>query len=436
MNITRQDMKKTLLWAVIWALALTTAFLMPTGIHAQTVNCNSIVSLDQANVFPNTSAIDRAASGLIDQGADVHVVSASMAEMSSLKSVQSKLESSCPSWTIAGHRKPNLFVLIVAPAQKKKNAFFGAAYTPVMPTEDSVNVIYSQAANPYFKQGDFSGGVAAALKDFGAKVVAYHDQQKHPVETHVTEQATDLSGLWTVLGWIVGLGAFAGLVVFLFVLMSRRSKAKEELSIARANARLAKSRATHSYQSISPDSPRYSRLSERFLELSNSIKYDPDTDGQTLDDYASMQASWQALYDDCNPFLVGSRASTPGHSKWRKVKSQVPTSAPYATAPSAPSSAGNTYQAAPSTVVVHDNSGSDLLTGMLVGEALSQPRERDVYVHDAPSYIAPEPSYDYSSGSGSDSSCSSSDDSSSSGSDSSYDSGSSDSGGSGDDSSW
>lgn len=175
-------MKDVLVDACIWALAMAFAFLMPVRVHSQAVNCNSIVALDEAHVFSDAATIGKSASGLIDQGADVHVVSTNMAGVTALSQVESGLEKSCPAWLANGHRKPNLFVVMVSPAQHKKNVFFGGAYTPALESEDQVNTIYSQSANPFFKQGDFAGGTEAALRDFSSKVAAFHDQQKHPVQ--------------------------------------------------------------------------------------------------------------------------------------------------------------------------------------------------------------------------------------------------------------
>jgi hypothetical protein len=65
-----------------------------------------------------------------------------------------------------------------------------------------------------------------------------------------------------------------------------------------------------------------------------------------------------------------------------------------------PTSARRYAAAAPSTVVVHehyDNSGNNLVTGMLIGEALSRPNYNPnpspVYV-EQPTYVAPTPTYE------------------------------------------
>ena len=92
MKFSKQDAKSILLWAVTWAAALTFAFLVPLDVHSQ-VSCNNIIALDEAHVFSDSSAISKAASGLIDQGADVHVVSTNMVGVSALSAVEFPLQS-------------------------------------------------------------------------------------------------------------------------------------------------------------------------------------------------------------------------------------------------------------------------------------------------------------------------------------------------------
>lgn len=442
----KKSLKKDVLVDIcIWTVAMLFAFLVPLDAHPQAVNCNSIVALDQANVFSDSSAIGKAASGLIDQGADVHVVSVGDHDAGAgLANVESFLERFCPSWVASGHRKPNLFVLMVAPTLHKKNVFFGGAYTPAMPSEDSVNVVYSQAANPFFKQGDFSGGMAASLKDFSAKVAAYHDQQKHPIQqtTTVNNQATDMGGFWTFLGWALGLLA-AGLGIWGIVyLIGSRRKQVDSVSMAQDEATKARSRATRLYNSYSPVSAEFSA---RFLDLSNSVSNDPTSEGLTALKYQSIRDVWNDFSTD----ILNSQSAftdkpndTPDPPRVRR-HTDYPTATRtsrggYVTPPPVAAPVSTTVDR---TVVVHNDNSGDLLTGVLLGEALSSPTRRD-YDYDRPSYSPPSSGggggeqEDTEPSSGSDSSWSTSSDDSSSGSDSSFssDSGSSDFGGGGSDS--
>ena len=406
-------MKSFLKWTLVWLAAITFALLLPLNLHAQ--DCNALVTLDEAHVFttaPNATA-------LIDQGADVHVVSTSYT--GPLATEEAKLENGCPNWLAAGHRKPNLFVLMVSPTTRKKNVFFGAAYTAPLKDEDTVNLLYSQAANPFFRQGDFSGGASAAFKDFASKVVAFHDQQQHPAVTQVTEQATDLSGFWTFLYWSLAIVGTVLAVWFGVWLLGRARRRREELATAVAGAAKAKDRAIRAYN-LKTNPPTV--LAQRFLDLTNSVNNDPGTEGLTVTQYEAMTDVWNDFYQDI----------TGGEAKGSRPRRVVPmkTEASYGDkwaeprGPLAPAYVPPTTSS--TTVINNTSSNDDLLTGVLVGEALSD-REEPVHHHHS--------SYDdsSSSGSGSDSSYSSDDSSSSfsSGSDSSFSdsSSSSDFGGSG-----
>ncbi len=396
--------------------------------QAQDLNCGALVALDEAGVFGDARPVDRGAQTLIDQGADVHVVSVKTVPTNGLASVQAKLEAACPSWLASGHRKPNLFVVMVAPAARKKNAFFGAAYSPVFNTEDKVNTIYSQAANPFFRQNDFALGMSAALKDLGGAVVAFHDQQKHPVVTTVTEQATDLHGLWVVMGWVVGLLALGGTVWALVAFWAGRSRRRYELKLARVNAIMARDRATKAYQAIegaTMTTDRRNAIIARFAELSNSVSNDPTMDGLNKLDYDRITKVWRDLKDDIAGVTTRSpRASDPApsgnvHPSRMPSHKEYEPYGPYKTPPSVPS-----------TVVVQQSSNNDFLTSMLVEDAIhtnheSPSRSRSEDSGSDSSYSSSSSSYDSGSSSGSDSSYSSSDSSSSS-----------DFGGGGSDSSW
>jgi uncharacterized membrane protein YgcG len=433
---------KFILWS---ATALT--FLCAVAALGQP-NCNALVALDAGNVLTNTAQITTAASGLIDQGADVHVLSVDEPKLNSglsMQQMETIIELQCPSWRVDGHRKPNLFVLMVSPKQRKKNAFFGAAYSPVLQNEDTVNSIYSASANPYFKQGDFAGGMTAALRDFGAKVAAFHDQQKHPVQSTTVVQATDMNGFWIVCAWALALCGIGVAFYWLGRWMRARRTEREEIEEARINARAAKARATRVYQRSSQyrhadlvGTVPSTDISSRYLELSNSVSNDPDTDGLTALAYNGIRLAWQDFYDSLTPvasrFAAANQPAPPRSPRQSKTHDNRPFN-PFTAVSQAKASRRDqvgTPNTAPAPVVTTtvNTGGNDMLTGLIVGEELGRSRD-----YEAPArYRAPDPEPDRSS-SGSDSSWGSSD-SGSSGSDSSYssDSGSSDFGGGGSDS--
>ena len=156
---------------------LATALLFVTSFaSAQTPSFCSQTVIDQAKVISNPQMVANAARTLINQGADVHVVtvnSASFQKYGQLAGVESYLESQCPSWTTNGVRKANLFVVMVAPKDRAKNMFLGSYYAGAF----DIGSTYSQYANSYFKGGDFGGGLAATLQGTTGSALNFHNRQ-------------------------------------------------------------------------------------------------------------------------------------------------------------------------------------------------------------------------------------------------------------------
>lgn len=365
---------------------------------------------DEAGVIKDQSVISKAASALIDQGADVHVVTvASVGRYGSrLMDVEKAYERQCSSWVGPnGQRKANLFVLMVAPKERLKNVFFGGAYTGALPSEDSVNTVYSKYANPYFRTGQWEQGFAAAISGFNQTVVAYHDEQKHPVQATTVNQPTDLkpvAHVFSFLLWILILAGFAGILIYV---LARRSA-----------SRAAQRKAILSRQRV--DKVIYTSTSGYSTALYNSMTssdaYDPNQSGLGADEYLRIADAWDQLFDEITARTAISPAAT--EAPLRSVSSQAQAQ----TLP--PMSPAQRYDSYPEPAT--DN----LATGIIIGEALGH---RDSYEPTTPSYDPPSADSNSDSGSssswgssGSDSSWVSSDSGSSFSSDSSW--GSSDSG--------
>jgi hypothetical protein len=138
-------------------------------------NCNQTV-VDNAHVLLNPTIVANAAQPLINQGADVHVITVGhdlfVKQGSTLAGVESYIESSCPSWTTNGTRKANLFVVLVAPTDRQKNIFLGSYYNGAF----NIPVTYSQAANSYFKAGQWEQGLASTLNATTSTSIAFQRQ--------------------------------------------------------------------------------------------------------------------------------------------------------------------------------------------------------------------------------------------------------------------
>jgi uncharacterized membrane protein YgcG len=410
-------------------LLLTALFAVTT--LAQGQNCSPVIS-DEAGILNDAASANEIAKGiapLIDEGADVKIVTVKPLWKygSNLQAVEDAYEHACSGWTAPnGKRKANLFVMVVAPAEHKKNVFFGAAYSPVLPSEDIVNTIYSHAANPYFKNQQWSQGFAAAARDFAAKVVAYHDQQQHPVASTTTTttvvQPTDYKGLWTFLMWLLFAGLAAVCCFGLIRLLGQRRRSKEEIAGAKADALSEWNQANAAYTAMSKTDPRYERISRQFRDMSNSLGYDPN-EPNTAAGYRAIERAWGDLRRTIN---VTPGAGVPAKATTAKAPPEPPPAqAKRHTEHKATHRVPDQPAPAPvknETVVVRD-SGSNLdgfASGVLVDEALRGERYREP---DPPRYREPEPEREPErTSSGSDSSWSKDDDEPS--------------GGSGSDSSW
>ena len=385
-----------------------------------TAQCGPII--DEASILHDNSAIQTAVAALVDEGADVKVVT--VAQISrygvNLHAVESSYEARCPSWlSPAGQRKANLLVFMVAPNDRKKNIFFGAAYRGPFPDEGSVNTMYNRTANPYFSNREWEQGLAAAMKDFAARIAAYHDQSQHPAQNTVNEPAPDMRGLWTFLMWMLGVGAVGGAGFVLWILARRRRRERDEIATAQTEAIAERSTAAAAYVAISKDHPQYFSISADFKALSESSHVDPNENGLTAAQYRAIGGKWlelrQRITGQAPPM---SQQPEPVQGKnWdvtdreRHSLAQQPQPQPEP-------------QAQSQTTIIQAGSGSNgFLEGILIAEAL---QSRDRYAPPAPDPIPVS-----SSPSGSDSSWSSSD-SAGSGSGSSWNSG--DSGGGGSDS--
>jgi uncharacterized membrane protein YgcG len=398
---------------------------------------------------------------LIDHGADLHVITVPTFQKygKTIRAVEDAYEAKCPSWRApAGGEKANLVSIVLAIQEHAKAIYVGSAYKQVLgaPNAGAVQDTFSKAANPFFRKSQYSEGLSTAISDFGGMLAAYHDQALHPVQQTTTivnnEKPTDLHGFWVLLGWLLAITVI-GLVIYYTLKFFRDKKEYEaEIGVAQQKAIRARNDATDTFMALDKSGPLFSQFSPKYTSLSDSVKYDPTTSGLSLEEYNNIADDWRDFEGDIVKALHQSGAPTPSPSTSHEKHRYAPRSVPNPPNPNA----GSTVPPAPApqTVIVNNgnSSGDGFVSGMVMGEILSDDRHRN----DEERYTRREPEPDpepvrATSGSdsswGSSSSSSRDDDSSSSGSSSSwdssssdssssFDSSSSDSGSSGSDSSW
>jgi len=261
------------------------------------IDCNSMVS-DDANVFTGkTTDVTLAGQALVDQGADLRVISTSS---QNLDVSEHNMELGCPSWQGPnGTRKSTLIVLMVAPKERKMGMFYGAAWHHAL--DGSWNRIKQDYMAPYFKTGDFAGGMIASEKQLTARLLASKDEATHPA-TVVNEAAkpTDLSGLWRVMGWLLALGFGVFVIVVVVIELRARQRKKDAVTKAQADATAARNTATNLITQKKQvvmtvnDQRIFEDINQQFVDFAGSYRGDPSQE-LTLAQYESMRDVYNSI---------------------------------------------------------------------------------------------------------------------------------------------
>ena len=318
------------------SLLVTAVVLMFATISPAQNNCTAGI-VDKAGVIRNSAIIGSAARPLVNQGVDVRVVTVDhntfVQNGSSLAGVETYIESVCPNWidSKTGIRKANLFVVMVAPQDRQKNIFLGSYYAGSF----DIPSTYSQLANTSFKAGQWETGIANTLNGTGSRAIAFRQQvaaqQRQRAVQPVAPPVRAYTQPVTSYPTQQADSGMSGVLIFFLVLL--------------------------------------------FLGVVATILYFVFRTSDTV------TTSSTSSYDPAE-FTTSSSSSVPRYAS----------SAPRRYAASAPSS----------TVVVHEHydsprydSSGNLITGMLIGEALSRNNQPQQVIYEnnpAPVYN-PAPSY-------------------------------------------
>ncbi len=300
-------------------------FLVPAAARAQ--NCDATV-VDEAGALGSGAArVEAAAQELTAAGAEVRVrVIRTFGSAGSLDRYEAAMERSCLSWqAVDGGTKNNLVALFVAVGDRKTGLYYGSLWKRSLDTRWTA--IQTDEMNPRFRDGDFAGGIAAGLKEITQVVTArahtYTPPAEAPVPTTVVNtKPADLTGLWIVLGSVVGLAAMVLLVVFAVRLKRARARRRAAQQKARQlknacsakvlelsealpilEAKIRSVAAKVSDEDAAPLLERHAALARDldggisgFADLQNSAG-DPDRDGKSYEEYAQMQTAYQEVLD-------------------------------------------------------------------------------------------------------------------------------------------
>jgi uncharacterized membrane protein YgcG len=385
-------------------------------------NCDAPVFANPASLLTavQTDSIFKAESQLTNKGADPRVIVDDTVGITPEEYVD-KMRRLCPSWQSAnGGVKNNLIVFTLFPTRRKMGLFVGNEFGKAINT----SAIRSQFMGPAFKDKDWARGMISGINQTAVQIEAFQTSALHPATTVVQKQATDFRGLWM---WLDILAFLFAIVMGWFIWDYYR---KRHIAVRDAQQRAVQARVDAATRvNTCPNSDG----AELFSRLSSSETWNPDTNGLSVEQYDAIVQKYNAV--QCDPPKPAQdyprQIKTTHHDYARRMDPRPP--APPAP-PMPPQQVASPVSSTNTTIIDRGGGGSDLLTGVIIGEGLAdRPRydDRPVYRDREPD---PEPEPSRSHG-WSDSSSSSSfgssrdDDSSSSFSDSSssssFDSGSS-----------
>ena len=255
---------------------------------------------DAAGVLRDTLAVQQAADALKQQGADVRVVTVNLS--GTLEQFVAQQKRTCSSWqSTDGGVKNNLVVFALAPVQRKFGIFYGAEWKEAL--DKSQNTIKMQFMAPAFRDGDWARGIAAGERQVGVEIRALQEAALHPAQNTVVNQASDLTGLWRILGWLLLIACLAGLV-WVWV---RRVQGRQEVATAQQAAQKAAATLAERIQQLRT---RYaeqkalgtdvSRLEDTLDDVATTYanlgtSYDPSVKGRGLSDYQEMRRMFVEL---------------------------------------------------------------------------------------------------------------------------------------------
>lgn len=186
------------------------------------------IVIDDARLFESKiEEVEAAAQSLIIIGVDIRIRTISTYGTAvSLDQYEDSLEKQSPSWTDQyGSLKSNLVILIISFQERETGLYYGSDLADIL--KDEWKLILDDTMNPRFKNGDFSGGTAAGIKEI----------QRLVQESRQTPTGTSRQTQWWIIPLVVlaVIGIIIGLIIFFYL-----QKTRAKISAARQKAMLAK----------------------------------------------------------------------------------------------------------------------------------------------------------------------------------------------------
>lgn len=321
------------------SFAVLAAFIMAMMVAApaRAQDCDTMVVDETGRLGAGgIASVEAAGNRLVNAGADVRVrvlESSRTSSYANLDQYLAGMQGRCASWRAAdGGRKNNLLVVLLS-MDRQSGVFFGEQYRSAL--DGRTAGIRTGSMNPRFRDGDFAGGLVAGLDAAGRLIAAAAAPPVNTpapviVHTEAPSQPTDLSGLWTVMMWGLGLVALGLLVYFLIAFSRGRAKrraAQQKAQAARSScsnritelddpislvgARLERAAKAVSEEDAAPLratlaalKAEASRATAQYGDLQQSAN-NPDRNGLSEDEYEGMRSAFQAVLDKLDKVREG-----------------------------------------------------------------------------------------------------------------------------------
>lgn len=218
---------------------------------AASEQCDATI-IDGAQKFgSDLSAVEASARSLATLGTDVRVRTLpNLGSFSTLDGYIDSMKSECGSWrSTSGTRKNNLLVFAMAVNDRKVGIFYGEQWKQAFKDAGGEGRIYNNQMGPRFADGDFAGGFVAGMNESFRVIDKFLKPDKAASNSGpaviVDKKPTDLSGLWIVLGIMVGLLALGGLLYFGNKVLTKRREDEEGRKTERQRALRARDATTN-----------------------------------------------------------------------------------------------------------------------------------------------------------------------------------------------
>lgn len=304
----------------IYLLILCCALL--TGMAAASPTYCTTTTYDSVGIFGNhTAEIENAANTLKSQGADFHLISIPrLTPSQNFGSIATAIAHTCPSWLNGSGSDVNEnFIGFIFSTDGKHDAqgktgrvgiLLGGAWKKKI--QSQADKIRDSYIMPSFRSLDFAGAAINGINQTGLEIKAFNEASLHPAAkvTTINNQATNLSGLWTFLLWLLALGTLGGAIWMLINVLRKRKEEDSEITTAQQQALATRSDVLSLMSTLEsrfsdldnsgtfyPMAAKncYSDGARKYGQLGQSEQYNPNTPGLTSVQYGVINEQYNKV---------------------------------------------------------------------------------------------------------------------------------------------